>query len=196
MTRSQPSTSPRCEKSTSTASTASKEVPEIIPITLTIEPRSQTGSPRSSSFPRARVYGVAQTVTEKIEANYHDDDRDRRKGQRPPGYRYQTAGLADHFPERGGRGRRAEPEKTETCLRDDGPGKGEARLNRHDSSYVREYVPEEKPAPGESEHTAGRHILGLAKRQHRTANNPHEDRDVPDPDCEGAVQPAGAERGD
>ena len=56
-------------------------------------------------------------------------------------------GLADHLSERGCRGRGTEAKEAEASLRDDGPGKCEARLNHHKPRNIGKNVPEEKSAP-------------------------------------------------
>ena len=63
---SQTSTSPSSSSSTSKASTASNDVPEIIPITL---------SSASSTSACPRVNGVAQAVAKEIEPDNGNNDR-------------------------------------------------------------------------------------------------------------------------
>ena len=50
---------------------------------------------------------------------------------------------------------------------------------------------EQQAGPGEAEYLAGQDIPGLPKRKYWAPHDPDEYRDVPDPDSQGAVEPAG-----
>src|ERR1039457_6608370 len=99
--RSHNSSLPFWAKSANTASTASKDVPEIIPITRTVATSSPVAvaCSRASSLSGPGVDGVAKPVAKEVETNHGEDDRYRREGQCPPGELSQAAGLVDHLPE-------------------------------------------------------------------------------------------------
>ena len=176
---------PSSSSSAATASIASNDVPEIIPIDAHAQLLLLRGSAASRS-PSPR----------KLKPTTAIDDRERRRGQRPPGDPGQAARVGHHLPERCGRRRRAEAEEAEARLGEDRPREREARLHGDHAVDARQDVAEEQRGRARTRAPARR---ARSRRCAATAPGARttrdEDRDPADADRERAVEDARPECG-
>src|SRR5262249_23611616 len=147
----------------------------------------------SAGRAQGRVEGVAEPVSEEVEAQYGEEDRQPREGGDPPGGGQELAALDDHVAPAGKWGLGPQAQVAQPGLDEDRPGEQERGLDDDDGQGVDQEVTAEDPPVAGAEGAGGVHELAGPEAQALAADDAGHGSPGHEADDESGVGDAGAE---